>query len=43
MIKKLKKILNEFHGSTSSNLHIGGHFAVKATTYKIIRLVIFGP
>jgi hypothetical protein len=43
MIKQTQKVLNEFHGSTDSNLHIGGHFAAKATAFKIIRAGYFWP
>jgi hypothetical protein len=35
--------LNELHGSIDSNLHIGGHFAAKATAFKIIWVGYFWP
>jgi hypothetical protein len=41
--KVAQNVLNEFHGSVDSNLHIGGHFAGKATAFKIIRAGYFFP
>jgi hypothetical protein len=41
--KETQKVLNEFHGSTDSNLHIGSHFKLKATTFKITRAGYFWP
>jgi hypothetical protein len=38
-----QKILKEIHGSTDSNIHIGGYFAAKATTFKISRTRYYWP
>jgi hypothetical protein len=38
-----RKNLNELHGSTHSNLHIGGHFAAKAISFNIIRACYLLP
>jgi hypothetical protein len=38
-----QKILKQIHGSTDSNVHIGGHFATKATSFKILRTRYYWP
>jgi hypothetical protein len=38
-----QNILNEIHGSTRSNVHIGGHFAAKSTAFKILRIGYYWP
>jgi hypothetical protein len=38
-----QNILNELHGSANSNIHFGGHFTAKDTTFKIIRAGYFWP
>jgi hypothetical protein len=38
-----QKILKEIHGSTDSNIHIGGHFVAKATAHKILRTGYYWP
>jgi hypothetical protein len=36
-------ILKEFHGSTDSNIHIGGNFDAKAIAHKILRTGYYWP
>jgi hypothetical protein len=36
-------ILKEIHGSTDSDIHIGGHFVAKATAHKILRTGYYWP
>jgi hypothetical protein len=38
-----QKILKQIHGSTDSNLHIGGHFAAKTIAFKILRTRYYWP
>jgi hypothetical protein len=37
------KILKRVNGSTNSNIHIDGHFVVKATSFKILRTRYYFP
>jgi hypothetical protein len=37
------KLLHEVHGSSTSVIHIGGHFSAKATAFKIIRNGYYWP
>jgi hypothetical protein len=32
-----QKLLQEAHGSSSSVIHVGGHFSAKTTSFNIIR------
>jgi hypothetical protein len=41
--KEEQKLLHKIHGSTSSVIHIGGHFSAKATAFKIIRNGYYWP
>jgi hypothetical protein len=38
-----QKVLREIYGLAKSNIHIGGHFAKKTTTFKILRTCYFCP
>jgi hypothetical protein len=38
-----RKLLHEIHGSSTSVIHIGGHFSTKSTTFKIIRNGYYCP
>jgi hypothetical protein len=37
------KLLREIHGSSSSLIHIGGHFSAKVIAFKIIRNGYYWP
>jgi hypothetical protein len=37
------KLLHEIHGSSTSVIHIGGHFSIKSTAFKIIRNGYYWP
>jgi len=37
------QLLHKIHGSSTSVIHIDGHFSVKATTFKIIRNGYYWP
>jgi hypothetical protein len=39
----VQKILNEIHRSTTSIVHIGGHFVAKSTFFKILRIGYYWP
>jgi hypothetical protein len=38
-----QKILKKIHGSIDSGIHIGGHFAARATAFKILRIGYYWP
>jgi len=38
-----QKVLREIYGSAELNIHIGGHFVEKTTTFKILRTCYFCP
>ena len=37
------KLLQETHGSSNSDIHVGGHFFAKTTTFKITRKGYYWP
>jgi hypothetical protein len=41
--KDTQKLLQESHGSSSSVIHVGGHFSAKTTAFKIIRKWYYCP